>query len=244
MEIDQLATLIAIEPPPFVFVHDAVCLRDTIHALKSVLTLEEPNATAYVRRAIANGISCFAPRLLYDHVINSLAEWSVEWDGGCASWTLPSSSGRWNDSFDSFIRGLRTLHTHIRSSRTSKAERDRGTRGKRKEKGKRKQVEEGFEEKVRFVIIIEHAERLRSNMPDLLVPLTRLAELVCTSYPRTLIMLILTDSARPYCCVRVPSPVGRYEATLWCIAGPIFLRYTPTQERTYDSLHVPSHARI
>lgn len=243
MEIDELATLIAIAPPPFVFVHTAVCLRDTISALESALASED-NATAHVRRAIANGISCFAPRLLYDHIINSLADWSVEWNEGCANWTLPSSSGRWNDSFGSFIRGLRTLHTHIRSSRTSKAEKDRSTRGKKKEKGKKKQVEEVFEEKVRFAIVIEHAERLRSNMPDLLVPLTRLAELVRIRYPRALIILILIDSARPYCCVRVPNPVGRYEAASWCIARPIFLGYTPTQERTYGSLRFPSHTRI
>ncbi|KAF8344580.1 origin recognition complex subunit 5 C-terminus-domain-containing protein [Amanita rubescens] len=124
MEIDELATLIAIAPPPFVFVHDAVCLRDTISALECALALEE-NATAHVRRATVNGISCFTPRLLYDHAINSLADWSVEWNEG------------W----------------------------------------KQKQAEEGFQEEVRFAIVIEHAERLRSNMPDLLVPLTRLAEL-------------------------------------------------------------------
>ena len=238
MEIDELATLIAIAPPPFVFVHDAVCLRDTISALECALASEE-NTTAHVRRATVNGISCFTPRLLYDHAINSLADWSVEWNEGCANWTLPSSSGRWNDSFDSFVRGLRTLHTQIRSNRTSKTESGRKTRGKKKAKGKQKEAEEGFEEEVRFAIVIEHAERLRSNMPDLLVPLTRLAELVCTRYLRVLIMLILTDSARPYCRVRVPSPVGRYEATPWCIARPIFLRYTPAQERTYGSLHVP-----
>lgn len=29
------------------------------------------------------------------------------------------------------------------------------------------------------MIIIEHAERLRSNMPDLVVPLARLVELAC-----------------------------------------------------------------
>jgi len=41
MEIDQLATLIAIAPPPFVFVHDAICVRDTIGTLQSALISEE-----------------------------------------------------------------------------------------------------------------------------------------------------------------------------------------------------------
>ena len=187
MEIDEIATLISIAPPPFVFVHDAVCLRDTINALETAL-ISEKNSTAHVQHVVANGVSCFTPRLLYDHIINALAGWSVEWHEGCANWTLPSFSGRWNDSFDSFTRGLRTLHSHIRSNRAkgSMAESNRNTRGKKKGKGRQRQVEE---EEVRFAIIIEHAERLRCNMPDLLVPLTRLAELVCIAYPRELMML-------------------------------------------------------
>ena len=188
MEVNEIATLISTAPPPFVFVHDPVCLRDTTSALESAL-ISEANSTAHVQHVVANGISCFAPRLLYDHVINSLADWSVEWPEGCANWSLPSSSGRWNDSLDSFTRGLRTLHSHIRRNRTnvSKAESNRKTR---EIKGKRKQRQvEGNVEEVRFAIIIEHAERLRNNMPDLLVPLTRLAELVCITSTRELIML-------------------------------------------------------
>ena len=34
------------------------------------------------------------------------------------------------------------------------------------------------EDERRFVLFIEHAERLKDSMPDLLVPLTRLAEIV------------------------------------------------------------------
>ncbi|KAF8632083.1 hypothetical protein AX15_002059 [Amanita polypyramis BW_CC] len=184
MEIDELATLITIAPPPFIFIHDPVSLPDTISAVRnSVSSANTDNdSTAHVRSALANGISCFAPRLLYDHVINSLANWSVEWDEGCVNWTLPhdmsSFARRWNDSFDAFIRGLKALHSCIRSSRhQAKQATDKKTRGRGKGKGKQKQVEEDVEEEVRFVIVVEYAERLRSIMPDLLVPLTRLAEL-------------------------------------------------------------------
>ena len=190
MEVKEIATLISTAPPPFVFVHDPVCLRDTTDAIESAL-ISEGNGTAHVQHVVANGISCFAPRLLYDHIINSLADWSVQWYEGCANWNLPPSSGRWNDSLDSFTRGLRTLHSHIRSNRAkvSKAESDRKTRGRKKGKGKQRQVEGNVEEEVRFAIIIEHAERLKNNMPDLLVPLTRLAELVRIISPRELKML-------------------------------------------------------
>lgn len=186
MEVNEIATLIFTAPPPFIFVHDPVCLRDTTSAIESALISEE-NGTAHVQHVVANGISCFAPRLLYDYIINSLADWSVEWYEGCANWSLPSSSGRWNDSFDSFTRGLRALHSHIRSIR-AKAE-SKKNREMKKDKGKKRQVEGDVEEEVRFAIIIEHAERLRNNMPDLLVPLTRLAELVCITSPREFIML-------------------------------------------------------
>ena len=57
---------------------------------------------------------------------------------------------RWNDIFDGFMHGLRAVHAYL---------------GKRKEK----------EGDVRLVIVVERAERL---IPELMVPLTRLTELV------------------------------------------------------------------
>ncbi|KAK2463847.1 hypothetical protein APHAL10511_004152 [Amanita phalloides] len=184
MEMDELATLVVLAPPPFIFLHDPVSLPHTTCALKNALaTRFKKDATAHVLLAFANGISCFSPRLLYDHIINSLANWTVDWNEGCANWTLPSSARRWNDSFDSFIRGLRTLHSHTRTNKSDNQRAARKgvgkkTKGREKDKGKPRQVEEQVEEEeVRFAIVLEHAERLRDNMPDLLVPLTRLAEL-------------------------------------------------------------------
>jgi hypothetical protein len=94
-------------------------------------------------------------------------------------------------------RLIRFFHSRIedplilRSNRAkvSKAESDNNTREIKKGKGKQRQVEGNVEEEVRFAIIVEHAECLRNNMPDLLVPLTRLAELLCITSPRELIML-------------------------------------------------------
>ena len=57
---------------------------------------------------------------------------------------------RWNDTFDGFVHGLRAVHAYL---------------GKGKEK----------DADLRLVVVVERAERL---IPEFMVPLTRLAELV------------------------------------------------------------------
>ena len=59
----------------------------------------------------------------------------------------------WNDTFDGFVHGLRAVHAYL---------------GKGKEK----------DADLRLVVVVERAERL---IPEFMVPLTRLAELVSSS---------------------------------------------------------------
>lgn len=61
------------------------------------------------------------------------------------------SSERWNDSWDSFLHGLQFLHSKQR---------------------------EMSSKDVRFVVSIEQAHRLKEKLPDSIIPLTRLSELV------------------------------------------------------------------
>ena len=85
-------------------------------------------------------------------MINSLASWTPQWGDGAVNWG-PDNGVRWNDTFDGFVHGLRAVHAYL---------------GKGKEN----------EGDVRLVIVVERAERL---IPELMVPLTRLAELVSSS---------------------------------------------------------------
>ncbi|KAM6496554.1 Origin recognition complex (ORC) subunit 5 C-terminus domain containing protein [Amanita muscaria] len=185
--MDELATLVAIAPPPFIFIHDPNSFQTSADAVINLLdsiACSNDN-TAHLRTVAANGISCFTPRLLYDRIINSLANWTVKWEEGCSNWSLTSdpasSTRRWNDSFDGFVHGLRALHHSIRTSRAQQVKKKGDDKNKRKGKGKGKQKEteedRAVNQQVRFVIVVEHAGHLRENMPDFLVPLTRLAEL-------------------------------------------------------------------
>lgn len=104
---------------------------------------------------------------------------------------------RYNDGVDGFVEGLRALgreiervvgevmensNTNTRSGANGKSGRgkarattvNRKGKGKGKEADRTRQVRRG----VRMFLVIERAERLKESMPEMIVPLTRLAELV------------------------------------------------------------------
>jgi origin recognition complex subunit 5 len=103
--------------------------------------------------ARVDGIVCFTPRLFFDAVINSLTSWKPSWEDGCANWS-PSevqTTKRYNDSFDAFLHGLKDVNTHLSKESQRPA---------------------------KMALIVENPERLKEAMPEVLVPLTRLRELV------------------------------------------------------------------
>lgn len=143
---------------PFLYITDRHNPRITASVLDQIYTNRADTLGCPTTRfAHINAVACLTARLLYDTVLNALAGWEVTWDNGCQNW--PGEDGqRYNDSMDSFLHGLR----HLRNIPLE----GNG-------KGKRKAVEEPT-----MVLLIERAERLKDNLPDLIVPLTRLAELV------------------------------------------------------------------
>lgn len=170
--VADLSTLL-IYPPPFIYINDPISPRTTSLVVDSVLKnfIEElPGPSTTIRAAKVNAISCFSARLLYDSILNSLANWESHWDDGCPNWSIDGDGPRWNENFDGFIHGLRALCAHLRDEKAVK-----GGKGKQKQKERDLGDMDG---KVRLVIAIERAERLKDGLPDLLVPLTRLAELV------------------------------------------------------------------
>lgn len=118
-----------------------------------------------LRYASVDAILCFNARLLYDSIVNALAEWEPEWDEGCSNWG-GAYGQRFNDSLDGFLHGIQAVQASLKTE-------DDQVKGKGK--AREGQVDD---EDIRLVILVEHAERLKEHMPDMLVPLARLRELV------------------------------------------------------------------
>jgi origin recognition complex subunit 5 len=125
-------------------------------------SLADSSSTPSIAFACANGVACFTPRLLYDTILNKLAKYTPVWEAGSQLWGADSGQ-RWNDSVDAFIHGLKTFVSEFPKNRTSSVSGEND-----------KDAFEG----PRIVILIERAERLKTSLPDLIVPLTRLSELV------------------------------------------------------------------
>ncbi|KAG5645389.1 hypothetical protein DXG03_006342 [Asterophora parasitica] len=159
---EEISSLVAFFPPPFLYINDATSPRVTGSAVASAVddAQKRPDSSTRVQFAKVNAVACFTARLLYDSILNALTGWKPTWDEGCANWSLEADSQRLNDTFDGFIHGLCAVSAHLRQG-----------------KGKGKERMRLEEKNVRLVIIIEHAERLKETLPELLVPLTRLAEL-------------------------------------------------------------------
>ncbi|KAF8841357.1 small oligopeptide transporter [Paxillus ammoniavirescens] len=162
--ITHLATLASAYLPPFIYVTDTTNPRITASVidaiLKNISSVPGAPPTYY---AHINGVACFTARLFYDTVLNALAGWKPSWETGCQIWPGDDTQ-RYNDGIDSFLHGLRKLRGELTGGPPSHG------------KGKGKAVASSSGDPT-MVLLIERAERLYESLPDLLIPLTRLAEL-------------------------------------------------------------------
>jgi len=165
----ELGTLISTHPPPFIYIQDIESIRTTFSVVDALLHVVSADESRSLSKGVkichsrVDAIACFNPRLFYEAVINSLVQFEPSWEDGCANWQ-PDIETRWNENMDTFLHGLRAAHADLcLKNHTGK--------------GKGKERVGGYEY-VRFVIVVERAERLKESLPELLVPLTRLAELV------------------------------------------------------------------
>ncbi|KAI0072540.1 hypothetical protein K474DRAFT_1726816, partial [Panus rudis PR-1116 ss-1] len=128
-------------------------------------------------------------RLLYDNALNQLAGWIPTWEDGCRNWIGEDVAdgslvaGRFNDSVDSFLHGLSVVQ-NVPILRF-------------KDEGHHKSVKSCTNHLPRMILVVQHAERLKDNMPDLLVPLARLAELSLTNITTIFISESRWDQIRP-----------------------------------------------
>lgn len=164
--------LLTTSPPPFIYIHDAVTPHITSRVVSSVLTAL-PDEPPFLH-TIVNASTCFTARLLYDTVIQKLVNWTPEWESGCQLW----GDQRWNDSFDAFIHGLRAISSEDSKSPTTK------TRG---------QIAQSAP---KIAIVIERAEKLKEYLPELLVPLSRLAESVSRNWIRCSVVFVAHPAFR------------------------------------------------
>ncbi|TFK64530.1 hypothetical protein BDN72DRAFT_774453 [Pluteus cervinus] len=158
----ELYTLLSLCPPSFLFVN-TTSARSTSGGLSNVLKRlsQEPQDKA-IFSARVDGIACFTSRLIYDTILNGLAQWEPSWADGCANWSAEGETRRWNDTIDGFIHGIVSVGQHLQNTRVQPLSEEKKSTGA---------------ELIRLVITIEHVERLRECVPEVIVPLTRLAEL-------------------------------------------------------------------
>ncbi|KAJ7800746.1 origin recognition complex subunit 5 C-terminus-domain-containing protein [Mycena olivaceomarginata] len=160
--VHEISSLFSGRAPSFLYVTDAVSPRTAALVVNSVLSsiARSSDASSRVYHAQVNAVACFNSRLLYDTVLNQLAQWEVKWAKGCTNWNGGDDGQRWNENLDGFCTG------------------DINTTGSNKGKGKQTDDFDFATDAGQIVIVVERPERLAEQMPDLIVPLTRLAELV------------------------------------------------------------------
>lgn len=168
--IAHITTLASTYLPPCIYITDANNTRITASVIDAIFlgasAIPDAPPTLY---AHVNAVACFTPRVFYDSVLNALAGWEPSWANGCQVWPGDDSQ-RYNDSIDSFLHGLRRIQLERA---------DDPFRGKGKGKGKGTTNAQDPS----MVILIERAERLSESLPELVVPLSRLAELVSQFIP-------------------------------------------------------------
>jgi origin recognition complex subunit 5 len=194
----QLHALFTTHPPPFIYIHDPGNSKLTSTAVKSLFEdLQHTDASERVVYAQVNSVACFTTRVLYDTVINALEKHNPTWDTGCANWA--SDVERWNENFNSFTHGLKAVHAHMLK------------------------VEFANDDLVRMVLVIERAERLKDTMPDIIVPLVRLAELVC-SPPMSGHYFGTQSCTVPgghLYNIHIGDALGGHQAINWCRSGAL-----------------------
>ncbi|KIK67508.1 hypothetical protein GYMLUDRAFT_874867 [Collybiopsis luxurians FD-317 M1] len=151
--MNQIVSLLQLCPPPFVYINDPIAPKYTIQSLlASLKSLESSSEPLRLGLVHIDGIACFTPRLLYDSILNGLAGHKPAWEDDCRNWNWSGDNqehniGIANASLDAFLHSLKGLHKALQGADW------------------------------RFAVIIEKPEKLKERMPDLVVPLTRLAEL-------------------------------------------------------------------
>jgi origin recognition complex subunit 5 len=154
-------------PPAFVYIYDPLTKLNTSNLVSDLLSLLEETGSDRTNsldlgpgllRAQIDGTECVSPKVLFDRVLNGLANWIPKWEDGCLNWASTKGEN-FSDNFDAFVHGLRTLYDE---------------KGKSSDPFGLSQSNQGKN----VVIAVTYAERLKESIPNLVAPLARLADIV------------------------------------------------------------------
>jgi origin recognition complex subunit 5 len=216
--VTQLITLITTCPPTFTYLHDPQTARATASLVNTLISslsaidtkcfASDDDTVPIIAAAQVNAVASFSPRLFYDSTFNRLARWRPRWEDGCENWPGGTVGGvRYNDSLDGFLHGLRALETQLCGDETEVQS---------PRKGRRKARVQNVARAVKMVLVVDRAERLKESLPELLVPLTRLAELVSRhQLARRLIEPTSVESRYTY-DLHLSVPLGGHQAPYGC----------------------------
>jgi origin recognition complex subunit 5 len=216
--VTQLLTLITTCPPTFTYLHDPQTARATASLVNTLISslsaidtkcfASDDDTVPIIAAAQVNAVASFSPRLFYDSTFNRLARWRPRWEDGCENWPGGTVGGvRYNDSLDGFLHGLRALETQLCGDETEVQS---------PRKGRRKARVQNVARAVKMVLVVDRAERLKESLPELLVPLTRLAELVSRhQLARRLIEPTSVESRYTY-DLHLSVPLGGHQAPYGC----------------------------
>jgi hypothetical protein len=151
--ISDLVSLLATTPPPFLHVYDPTTLSYTSKLLMAAFSaLKEASYGTPILFAQMSAFECMTPRLLFDRVLNELADWEPDWEDGASNWAATLGE-RYNDGLDDFVHGLRELVPRMTEKH-------------------------GWKEQPNVLLAFDDAERLKETLPILLTQLARLSDLV------------------------------------------------------------------
>ncbi|KIO21027.1 hypothetical protein M407DRAFT_219477 [Tulasnella calospora MUT 4182] len=149
-QLNQLAELLQLHPPPFIFIHDPLHSRPTP---SSFLHNSLHNSTSQSMPVRIDCNACLTSKMLFHAIINEVTSWVPELNtkGRATSWFNRHVS-KWDRSLDSFVEALKAAFDETI-----------GTLGTRTN--------------ANLILLFENVERLKETLPALIVPLTRLCEL-------------------------------------------------------------------
>ncbi|KAH7334431.1 origin recognition complex subunit 5 C-terminus-domain-containing protein [Rhizoctonia solani] len=172
--LSHLSILLAVAPPPFMHIFDPHTPRTTGRLIASLLDLlsssDDPELKP-LRYACVDAREVISARQFYDRAINAFAGHRPTRTNGYENW----ASGTWSDSFDSFMAGLREIGKIFT---TEKKQSDNDIMDITETSD---QQDLGKDDGCNLVLVVENANYLSGPLKELLVPLTRLSEMVTNS---------------------------------------------------------------
>jgi origin recognition complex subunit 5 len=147
--VSSLHALWSTYPPPFIHIYDPTTAIITEKLLSDLLHLVQTHSG--LLSVHIDATECITPKLLFDRILNGLADWIPKWEDGALNW-ISTLGERYTENLDGFIHALQALH-----QRKSESENQKGPN---------------------IVILVSKAERLKESLPNIVTPLARLADLV------------------------------------------------------------------